>query len=115
EAAASHQLGELLPLLVAGIDTARIVTTGVQQHDVALRRLLQRGEHTAEVQAIARRVEVRIGPLRDVRRFEDLGVVDPGGRAQPESSLRTDETEEVTRDTQPTRPSRSVVSYCTSA
>lgn len=71
-------LGELLPLLLRGVDTGRVVGAGVEEEDAALRGGLDVGDHALEVEADG--VLVVVAVLLDLEAGvgEDGLVVGPG-------------------------------------
>ncbi len=81
---AGEQFHDAVPLRLAGIHSAGIVAAGVEQHHIALGRLLQGLQHRLEAQAVAFRIVVGIAFQLQPAIAEDPVVVGPGGIAQPD-------------------------------
>ena len=89
----------LLPLVLGQIEAGRVVTAGVQQHDVTFRNLLERAEHAVEIEPV---VGIDIGILFDVQpgRTEHAEMVRPGRVGQPDRLARQVGLDEVRSQTQ---------------
>lgn len=74
----AHECGDLLPLLLRGVDTGRVVCAGVEEDDGAGRRCPQRGHHAVKVEALGLGGEVGVVGEGEADICEDLVVIGPG-------------------------------------
>lgn len=58
--ALAHHLGNLLPLLLGGIDAGRVVSAGMEQHDGASGCGAQTGKHAIDIKPLGLGMEVRV-------------------------------------------------------
>ena len=96
DAAIGGEAGDGLPGRLIRVDAGRIVAAGVQDDDVAGVRRREGVEHAVRVEPLVR-TEVRIRAGLESGRPEDLGMVRPRRRRQPDSRRRSDAGDEVSR------------------
>jgi hypothetical protein len=74
-----HDIADLAPLVLGGVNTGRVVGTGVQQDDAVLGGSLDIGKQTVEVQTNGVLVVVAVLLDLEARVLEDGVVVGPAG------------------------------------
>lgn len=70
-------LGDLGPLVACRVYTSRIVSTGVEQDNRSIRRGLERGLKSLEIEPLCLGRKIRVGSEREANVREDLVVVRP--------------------------------------
>ena len=98
-----HDVADLAPLVLGGIDTGRVVSTGVQQDDAVLGGGLDVGDQALKVQANGILVVVAVLLDLQARVLEDGVVVGPAGVGQVDLlRVRVEALQESTADSQGT-------------
>ena len=77
-----HDIADLAPLVLGGVNTSRVVGTGVQENDAAVRSSLDILDQTLEVQTDGVLVVVAVLLDLEARVLEDGIVVSPAGVGQ---------------------------------
>lgn len=85
-----HDLGNLAPLALRGVNTGGIVCTSVQKDDGVFCGIVQRSLHAFEVKALGALVKVWVRRRRHLDVGEDLVVVGPGGVRQVHDRVAID-------------------------
>jgi len=94
-------ISDLLPLSLRGVDTCRVVSTGVEENARAGLSALEVGEHASDIEALGRLVEVAVLADVDASSLEDGVVVAPGRVANVEGG-RPELGKEFSNDTEST-------------
>ena len=81
-------LRDLLPLVLCGVDTRRVMSAGVEHDNAALVRILYRINDTVKVETPRLLGKVRVCLVREADVGEDLEVVRPRGVGEVDGALR---------------------------
>mmetsp|Transcript_24662 Transcript_24662/g.76803 ORF Transcript_24662/g.76803 Transcript_24662/m.76803 type:complete len:303 (-) Transcript_24662:39-947(-) len=79
-----HEIRDLLPLVLGGVDARGVVRAGVEEDHGTRCGALQRGHHALKVQGPGLRLVVGVGLHREPRDLEDGVVVAPRGVGDPD-------------------------------